>query len=230
MDTIILAAGKGSRLNGITAPYMKPLLVVNGKPIIRHAIERAKQVTTGRVIVVAAPENALAITQIIVAAGLDQYVTIVLQMRPGGPGEAVLIGMRLVTSSKVLILMGDNVTSTGDIVSVIDATADDSSAVGVTANVKHDDAERFTWYHKNVGWREKINPAEENLHETELVSAWCGPICMDRATFIQALNRLHVIEEAQHPEKSIGKAFNFVHNVRLVPVSTIDIGVPEQLV
>jgi GTP:adenosylcobinamide-phosphate guanylyltransferase len=66
VDTVILAAGRGARLNGIAAPFHKPLLIVNGMPLIVQLV-RAAHATfrgsdeTARVVVVVAPENAQAI-------------------------------------------------------------------------------------------------------------------------------------------------------------------------
>lgn len=42
MRAIVLAAGKGERLKGITMSLPKPMIKVNGKPIIEHTIEWLK--------------------------------------------------------------------------------------------------------------------------------------------------------------------------------------------
>ena len=43
MKAIILAAGKGERINNITQTIPKPMIVVNGKPILQHNIELCKK-------------------------------------------------------------------------------------------------------------------------------------------------------------------------------------------
>ena len=39
MKVVILSGGKGSRLTGIAEPVPKPLININGKPIITRIIE-----------------------------------------------------------------------------------------------------------------------------------------------------------------------------------------------
>ena len=43
MNAIILAAGKGERINNITSSIPKPMIEVNGKPILQHNIELCKK-------------------------------------------------------------------------------------------------------------------------------------------------------------------------------------------
>jgi len=43
MKAIILAAGKGERIQNITKSIPKPMIVVNGKPILQHNIELCKK-------------------------------------------------------------------------------------------------------------------------------------------------------------------------------------------
>ena len=38
MDVVVLAAGKNERLEGVVAPYHKPLIVLNGRPLIKSLV------------------------------------------------------------------------------------------------------------------------------------------------------------------------------------------------
>ena len=42
MKAIILAAGKGSRLKKITKNFPKPMIKIDGKPILEHNIEMCR--------------------------------------------------------------------------------------------------------------------------------------------------------------------------------------------
>ena len=51
MKAVILAAGKGSRLGAITSETPKPLLPVNGKPVLRHLVELCARHGIGEVFI-----------------------------------------------------------------------------------------------------------------------------------------------------------------------------------
>jgi len=143
--------------------FGKPLLPLNGTPIVAVAVNEAFTVCD-KVIVVAAPANRNAIAKVV-----DPRTDIVLQQYPRGPGDAFLAGLRRVTSDRVLILMSDNVFGPSDVHRVAMAP---SNAV-CTRVVPASAATHFTWWCASRQlWVEKEKP-ESDVSE---VTAWVGPL------------------------------------------------------
>jgi bifunctional N-acetylglucosamine-1-phosphate-uridyltransferase/glucosamine-1-phosphate-acetyltransferase GlmU-like protein len=220
VDTVILAAGKGERLNGIAAPYHKPLLPVNGKPLVRNAVEIALQVTGCTPIVVVAPENALPIAQIL--EGEDAGM--IVQRRANGPGHALMCGMQLVKSRHVLVLMGDNVLTFDD----VDRVAKEQSAVGVQ-QVDPEDAERFTRVRTGGNWVEKVPITDEDINMvTGKVTCWVGPLKLETDITRNALARSALVQKEVPLGPPVLNAHQTEeHRLQLIAVDTYDIGVPE---
>ena len=224
MDTVILAAGRGDRLNGIAAPFHKPLLVVNGQPLIRQCVQNAMKATNGSIIVVAAPDNAGPISHVLNGAGLGK-VDIILQRHPAGPGHALLTGLKLVTTPRVLVLMGDNVVSADDVCRV--ANVKNPNVIGVS-EVEPDKAERFTRMRRTgregLMWVEKVPVTDDDIHEDKTI-CWVGPIAVEASKMEHSIRK----RAAPKEEMAIGPSFNDLGEFYTVQVNAIDIGVPEAL-
>jgi len=220
MDAVILAAGRGSRLEGIAAPFHKPLLVVNGQPLIQQAVDHALAMTMlgGDVTVVAAPSNAEAIVHVL---GRRPY-RMVIQKYADGPGAALLEGLATNVSSDhtTLVLMADNVTSRADVVSCVEQAKKHEHGTAIGVRYLHrEEAKRFTYYF-NDEWHE----TGDVPHTSASVLVWCGPLIIPT---LQAR-----IAIGGHTDGKIGshlsEIFGSRYPVRVV-VDTIDIGVPEML-
>jgi hypothetical protein len=214
VDAVILAAGRGERLNGYTAPYHKPLLVVNGMPLINQAVDHALEVVQ-RVVVVVAPENAAPISQVLG----DRVVRMVVQRVPDGPNRALAIGAELCVTNRILVLMADNLLRHRDVEQCV-VKEEEAAVIGIE-RVPIDVAGRFTWRDKDGRWREGHAPEPHEVWGQmgeDLVVVWCGPLVVYRG----------LIEPA---ERMIGPYLNRLvgKNPRLVECETFDIGVPEML-
>lgn len=232
MDAIVLAAGKGSRLEGVMAPYHKPLMVVNGRPIIWTAVHHALQVGANQVTVVVAPENALPISQVLdVEPEWDHKVQLLVQKRPKGPGDALYKALKIAhagspTRSKTLVLMGDNVSSFAD-VQKINQIPD--FAVGVQY-FSAEEAIRFTrWDYGRRRWveGEDIDPLNE-VDSTGMIACWVGPFVCPSNIMMSALEVLYRGTPAGK-EVKIGPAFNYMSDLepKFINTTTVDIGTPE---
>lgn len=222
MDTVILAAGRGERLNGIMPSFWKPLLVVNGLPLIRQSVQLAHNVGSKRVVVVVAPTNAGPISEVL--AGLNAMF--VVQREPRGPGSALHIGLELTRDNKVMVLMGDNVLTLKDVSAVAEA---EPFGIGVQHLPPDSSVERFTRRTRNGIWVEKMRLAEQDVCGDDssthgYVEAWVGPITIDANAARIALAPSHAPEE----EIPIGPFLNdLCPGAQRVQVSSIDVGTPE---
>jgi bifunctional N-acetylglucosamine-1-phosphate-uridyltransferase/glucosamine-1-phosphate-acetyltransferase GlmU-like protein len=233
VDTVILAAGRGARLNGIAAPFHKPLLIVNGMPLIVQLV-RAAHATfrgsdeTARVVVVVAPENAQAISAVLSAHELFD-VQYVLQPLAHGPGDALRRGLVAAQDGRTLVLMADNVISQATLERVVDEAT--PYAVGCV-DMPPQDAARFTRYNwQTSGWDERVPVVDDHISKiTNMVTCWVGPLIIDRAKALDELN-CHLPGKLPGEEILIGPNLRFLipSNVgyEMVEVDVTDIGLPE---
>jgi NDP-sugar pyrophosphorylase family protein len=112
LDAIILAAGKGTRLRPHTNTKPKPLLPVQGRPILDWIIGALP--TVERLVVVV---NYL-------AGQIEEYLarqthvrnwTTVMQAEPRGTGDALMSCKGKVTADKVMVLNGDDLIGRADL-------------------------------------------------------------------------------------------------------------------
>src|SRR5215204_1015250 len=116
MDAIILAAGKGTRLRPHTETTPKPLLPVQGRPILDWIIGALPPVD--RLVVVV---NYLA-EQIEEYLGTQTHVRswlTVKQAEPRGTGDALMSCKGVVQSEKVLVLNGDDLIGRRDLARLV---------------------------------------------------------------------------------------------------------------
>ena len=112
MDAIILAAGKGTRLRPYTEKVPKPLLPVQGRPILDWILAALPPVD--RVVVVV---NYLA-AQIEAYLKTQPHVrnwTTVTQAVPRGTGDALMSCKGQVTADTVMVLNGDDLIGRADL-------------------------------------------------------------------------------------------------------------------
>lgn len=112
MDAIILAAGKGTRLRPHTETTPKPLLPVQGRPILDWIIGALP------------PVDRLVVVVNYLAEQIEDYLktqrhvrdwTTVRQAEPRGTGDALMSCKGAVTSDMVLVLNGDDLVGRADL-------------------------------------------------------------------------------------------------------------------
>jgi len=235
VDTVILAAGRGARLDGIAAPFHKPLLIVNGLPLIVQLVGIVQRTfdscveRDARIVVVVAPENALAISAVLQAHKYEN-VHYVLQPDARGPGDALRRGLIATGSGRNLVLMADNVISQRTLERVVDEAT--PYAIGCV-DMAPEDAGRFTRYNWATSeWEERV-PIEDNHVNTVTgkVTCWVGPLVIDRDTAISELTLTTLPVKYRDHELLIGPNLNHLtpedHGYQMVEVDVMDIGLPE---
>lgn len=120
MDAIILAAGFGKRLHPHTLTTPKPLLPVQGRPILDRIIGALPPI--GRLIVVV---NYLAeqIEAYLASQSYTRNWTTVRQTIPRGTGDALLSCRSVVESDRVMVLNGDDLYGSADLAALASAPA-----------------------------------------------------------------------------------------------------------
>jgi NDP-sugar pyrophosphorylase family protein len=112
MDAIILAAGKGTRLRPHTETTPKPLLDVQGRPILDWIIGALP------------PVDRLVVVVNYLAEQIEAYLakqtharnwTTVRQAEPRGTGDALMSCKGAVTGDKVMVLNGDDLIGRADL-------------------------------------------------------------------------------------------------------------------
>lgn len=219
MDAVILAAGRGARLNGHVAPYMKPLIAVNGVALVKTVTSHAVEATTGRVVVVAAPDNVVPISHLV---GELERVTVIVQHTPRGPGDAVWRALDLCASDRVLILCADNIMSHADVQAVATATRA-PFVVGTRVLSNGEEAERFTRYTEDGSF---IEGAKGGVWSDGRYRCWVGPLVVPRTAMQQSLTAIFVEPGA---ELKIAPSLNDLGQPELIEVRVVDVGVPDAL-
>jgi len=112
MDAIILAAGKGTRLRPYTERVPKPLLPVQGRPILDWIIGALP------------PVDRLVVVVNYLAEQIEDYLAgqkhvanwrTVRQAEPRGTGDALMACKGIVSSDRVMVLNGDDLIGRTDL-------------------------------------------------------------------------------------------------------------------
>ncbi|MFQ5871744.1 MAG: sugar phosphate nucleotidyltransferase [Candidatus Geothermarchaeales archaeon] len=109
MKALILAAGKGERLNLFTGRLPKPLLRVANHPILGHVIDRSVDCGLDEIVVVVGGRRQRLLEgfleEVSSASGIS--VVSVTQENPRGTGDAVLAARDAVADEHFLLVYGD---------------------------------------------------------------------------------------------------------------------------
>lgn len=107
---ILLAGGTGSRLWPMTAGVSKQLLPVYDKPLIYYPLSTLMLAGIREVLVITAPSE-LSRFQTLLGDGHQFGISIdfAVQAKPNGIAEALVIGAEFIGSSRVCLILGDNI-------------------------------------------------------------------------------------------------------------------------
>lgn len=232
MDIIILAAGKNERLKGIVPPFHKPMLVINGRPLIAQLVEAVQSLTklhtapgvTPRIIIVCAPQNINALTTVL---PMIDNMLFVVQREADGVLNAVRTGLSVTTDTTVTLLCADNVIALTTW--LLDPFKRNTTIELDTLYIhgqfmSADTVEQFTYF-SHGKWFEKTPVVGDSSARR---FCWLGPLTFNASLMRSAINRYTV----DHPSEnqSIGRVLNYYTGERQMIVSdALDIGLPENL-
>jgi len=229
MDAVILAAGRGQRMVGLAKPFYKPLLEINGLPLIAYAVEYASAAGAAHVTVVASYENFGDIRD-----ALHRYsgwVTIDVQETPSGPGHATLVGMGRSRGGATMLLMSDNIMDQDAVVAMAtNCRIHSMDAIGVRS-VTREQASRFTRLRFNYGkpftFVEGIEVTDRDLWIDDTVKVWCGPVIFDTEIAYDILSTAWNTHDKE-TEMKIGTHLNSILRspFSICDVKAFDVGVP----
>ncbi|WP_253738521.1 bifunctional sugar-1-phosphate nucleotidylyltransferase/acetyltransferase [Halohasta salina] len=165
MQTVVLAAGEGTRMRPLTAAQPKPMLPVAGKPLLEHTLDRAVDAGADRLVVVVGYESDRVRDHFGTRhAGVD--VEYAVQTEQRGTADAVNAAAPLLDNEPFVVLNGDALYDQGSLdtlysngPAVGSYRVDNPSAYGVLQLAADDDT-------RVTGVVEKPANPESNLINT----------------------------------------------------------------
>lgn len=217
-SAIILAAGANTRLKGIVPSFRKPLLLMNGRPLIQHALQFAYAQCVTRIVIVASPHN---VADLVSVTPVAPHIRWVIQPEPTSVIDAIELAMPLCTGAYTFVLCADN-TFDGDF--ILPNGCDSGFA---SRHVPWPQSQRFTRYSLGShGVNLRLIPAESDEQGD---GCWIGPLLLHTnslATTLQA-HRL-----GSHPIKTMAELIALStgpdHRLAPVPMQCSDMGIPEE--
>jgi glucose-1-phosphate thymidylyltransferase len=117
---VILAAGRGTRLQPLTPRTPKPLVPLLNRPLAAYAVDALVELGLHEIVVVVSPGDEGTIGQVRAAAPPGVTVDVATQPEPRGPGDAVLsVGAAL--DGRVAIVLAADAVLAGSARAALDA-------------------------------------------------------------------------------------------------------------
>jgi len=219
-DAIILAGGKGTRLQGIISDIPKPLAPVNGRPFLDILLSQLNQVQAIQRVVIAAGYKSEKIVERYHGSAAYRFSILFSEERDLlGTGGAIKKALSLTTSDSVLILNGDSYVD-ADFEGLFRFHGENHARISIVLK-EMDNANRYGYV--TVNSMNCILRFEEK-HPQEmrgLINA--GIYLIDRTLFDQVPeNRVISFEKELLSEMIQDSAYGFIADGKF-----IDIGLPE---
>jgi len=104
---VILAAGRGTRMGGLTEDTPKPMLIVQGKPILQHIIEGLVEQGISEVLIVVGWKKDVIMDHFSTGEKFNVDVQYVVQKVQDGTGRVVELAKNYVGEQPFLLCCGD---------------------------------------------------------------------------------------------------------------------------
>lgn len=109
---ILLAGGSGSRLRPLTDFVCKQLLPVYNKPLIYYPLYTLLKIGIRKILIISTPETTPLLETNLGTTGnglVDVELSYKIQNQPNGIAQAFILGEQFIGSSKVCLILGDNI-------------------------------------------------------------------------------------------------------------------------
>ena len=215
-DVVILCAGKNERLKGIVPSYYKPLMLVDGQPLIKRIVENSLLLTESPILI-AAPENVKAICEVL-GNELCNKCKILIQPSATGLVNALSIAFSVITKNRIAIICSDNIIPQTDFELI--KNSKDQLMFGKLIQ-SDEEAFRFTRMLEDRSFIEhhSSKPLNAGGHK-----CWIGPLCVSKESYIKLIEDNNNISD-----EFIGNKLNHCGRFDFVFSTCRDIGVPESL-
>ena len=184
LETLILAAGKGTRMK---SKLPKVLHKVGGKPMLQYVIEAAKKIGSSREVVVIG-SGAELVEQTI------SGVEFVLQAEQLGTGHAVLSAKKNFAESKgtVLILCGDTPLLTSKLLKDFTDAHEKSNCAATVLTAEMPDATGYgrVIREENGNFKKIVEDKDANAEEKKIREVNAGVYCFDVKKLFGALDKV----------------------------------------
>lgn len=219
VSAIVLAAGENRRLQGVIPPFFKPLLVVNGRALITHAIDHVRDTwEVDEVVIVASPRNIEPIIEVIDI----NVVRFIIQPSPTSVVDAWKLGFSAIdpmNSDVTVIVCADNLFDYEGALfpsEYIHDAAVNGKCFVATRRLEATQGNRFTVIDNGV-------PQEPPyLMASKCVDCWIGPVLVPTGTARELIQR-STAATIEGLLRDISTSWN------KIPMTCSDIGVPDAL-
>jgi NDP-sugar pyrophosphorylase family protein len=214
LDAIILAAGKGTRLRPHTNTTPKPLLPVQGRPILDWIIGALP------------PVERLVVVVNYLAGQIEDYLakqthirnwTTVRQAEPKGTGDALMACRGKVTANKVMVLNGDDLIGRADLAALA------AVPMGILAHTVDEPKSYGIIFHNPDGTLNRVVEKPEGLTPPQLanIGGYLFPKSVFDLTLPLSLRGEYEITDAVS-QLAVKGGFQVVEAKYWLPIGTIE--------